>query len=125
MRFAEARSDAEDLLQVAGRDSRTRLDRAKELLKGSGTPCVRARAPRCAPDGDVGADSRRGAGGERRRPRGCSPIWIARPSVESLASTLGRDRLDRMFTAVAEAEDALDRNVSPKVVADWLAINVH
>ena len=29
------------------------------------------------------------------------------------------------FSAVTQAEDALDRNVSPKVVADWLAINVH
>jgi hypothetical protein len=47
------------------------------------------------------------------------------PVVESLARNLGRDRLDRMFSAVTQAEDALDRNVSPKVVADWLAINVH
>ena len=38
--FAEARSDAENLLQVAGRDPRTRLEHAKEFLKGSGTPAA-------------------------------------------------------------------------------------
>src|SRR4029453_17295285 len=38
--FTEARSDAEDLLEAAGRDPRTRLERAKELLKGSGTPAA-------------------------------------------------------------------------------------
>ena len=122
--FAEARSDAEDLLQVAGRDSRTRLDRAKELLKGSGTPAserehlgarLMAMSALIRDAGLVasGADPRLLANLDRT------------PVVESLASTLGRDRLDRMFTAVADAEDALDRNVSPKVVADWLAINVH
>src|SRR5262245_18882369 len=36
--FADARSDAENLLQVAGRDTRTRLEHAKDLLKGGGTP---------------------------------------------------------------------------------------
>ena len=40
MRLREARSDAENLLQVAGRDPRTRLEHAKELLKGSGTPAA-------------------------------------------------------------------------------------
>ena len=28
-------------------------------------------------------------------------------------------------TAITRAEDALERNVSPKVIAGWLAINVH
>ncbi len=122
--FAEARSDAEDLLQVAGRDPRTRLERAKDLLKGSGTPAserehlgarLMAMSALIRDAGLVasGADLRLLANLDRT------------PVVESLAHTLGRDRLDRMFTAVAEAEDALDRNVSPKVVADWLAINVH
>jgi DNA polymerase-3 subunit delta' len=122
--FAEARSDAEDLLQVAGRDSRTRLERAKELLKGSGIPAserehlgarLMAMSALIRDAGLVasGADPRLLANLDRTA------------LVQSLARTLGRDRLDRMFTAVAEAEDALDRNVSPKVVADWLAINVH
>jgi DNA polymerase-3 subunit delta' len=122
--FAEARSDAEDLLQVAGRDPRTRLDRAKELLKGSGTPAserehlgarLMAMTSLIRDAGLIasGADARLLANLDRA------------PVVETLARNLGKDRLDRMFSAVTQAEDALDRNVSPKVVADWLAINVH
>ena len=48
-----------------------------------------------------------------------------RGSLDVLARTLNRERVDRAFTAIARAEEALDRNVSPKVVADWLAVNVH
>ncbi len=65
--FADARSDAENLLQVAGRDPRTRLEQAKELLKGGGTRRVGARASRRAADGDVGAGSRCRSGRQRRR----------------------------------------------------------
>ena len=36
--YAEARGDAEDFLRVAGRDPRTKLAQARELLKGEGTP---------------------------------------------------------------------------------------
>jgi hypothetical protein len=38
--FAEARSDAERLLEVAARDPRTRLERGKDLLKGGPTPAA-------------------------------------------------------------------------------------
>ncbi len=122
--FADARSDAENLLQVAGRDPRTRLEQAKELLKGGGTPAserehlgVRliAMAALVRDAGLVasGADARLLANLDRKQ------------VVDSLARTLGADRIARIFTAVARAEDALDGNVSPKVIADWLAINVH
>jgi DNA polymerase-3 subunit delta' len=36
--FADARSDAEGLLRIAGRDPRARLEQAKAMLKGGGTP---------------------------------------------------------------------------------------
>ena len=101
------------------------MERAKELLKGSGTPAAEREHLGARLHGDVRADSRRGAGGERRRPAAARQSGSHARASKSLARTLGGDRLDRMFTAVAEAEDALDRNVSPKVVADWLAINVH
>ena len=122
--FADARNDAEELLEAAGRDPRTRLERARDLLKGGGT-----------------ASSERDHLGTRLMAMtalirdaglvasGGDPELIAnldrRPVVESLARTLGKERVDRVFTAVVRAEEALDRNVSPKVVADWLAINVH
>ena len=48
-----------------------------------------------------------------------------RPALEALSKTLNRDRVERAFAAVVRAQEALDANVGPKVVADWLAINVH
>jgi DNA polymerase III subunit delta' len=122
--FADARSDAESLLQAAGRDPRTRLEHAKELLKGGGTPAderdhlgarLTAMTALVRDAGLVasGADRRLLANVDRKQ------------IVDALATSLGADRLARVFAAVARAEEALERNVSPKVVADWLAINVH
>src|SRR5688572_1749604 len=121
--FTDARSDAENLLQVAGRDPRTRLEHAKELLKGSGTPAAErehlgarlmAMTTLVRDAGLVasGADARLLANLDRR------------PVVDSMARTLGVDRIGRIFAAVTRAEDALERNVSPKVVADWLAVQL-
>jgi DNA polymerase-3 subunit delta' len=122
--FADARHDAENLLQVAGRDPRTRLDHAKDLLKGGGTPAAErehlaarlmAMTALVRDAGLVasGADARLLANLDRKQ------------VVDSLARTLGAERIGRIFAAVARAEEALDGNASPKVVADWLAINVH
>lgn len=122
--FADARSDAENLLQVAGRDPRTRLEHAKELLKGSGTPAserehlgarLMAMTALVRDAGLVatGGDARLLANLDRK------------PVLDSLARTLGVDRIARIFAAITRAEYALERNVSPKVIADWLAINVY
>ena len=122
--FAEARSDAENLLQVAGRDPRTRLEHAKELLKGSGTPAAEREhlgarlAAMTALVRDAGLVA---SGGDARLLANLD----RRPVLDSLARTLGADRIGRIFAAITRAEDALERNVSPKVIADWLAINVH
>ena len=121
--FADARSDAENLLQVAGRDPRTRLERGKELLKGSGTPAAEREhlAARLmamtALVRDAGLVS---SGGDARLLANLD----RRPVLDSLARSLGTDQIARIFTALTRAEEALDRNVSPKVIADWLAINV-
>jgi DNA polymerase-3 subunit delta' len=122
--FADARSDAESLLEVAARDPRTRLERAKELLKGTGTPAAEREhlgarlmaMTALVRDAGLlasGADTRLLANLDRR------------PDLEALSRMLGRDRIARIFAALTRAEEALDRNVSPKVIADWLAINVH
>ena len=121
--IADARSDAEDLLKVAGRDPRTRLEQAKALLKGGGSPAFErehlgarllAMTSLLRDAGLVasGADAQLLANIDRR------------PVVDSLARALGVDRAGLIFTAVTRAEEALDRNVSPKVVADWLAIQL-
>ena len=121
--FLEARSDAEDLLQVAGRDVRTRLDHARELLKGGGSPASEREhlAARLQALSSVlrdvglltsGADTRFLANLDRRS------------ALDALARTLGPERIANTFAAVTRAYDALERNVSPKVVADWLAVQM-
>ncbi|MEW5981505.1 MAG: DNA polymerase III subunit delta' [Acidobacteriota bacterium] len=48
-----------------------------------------------------------------------------RPDLESLARSYDPDRLTRAFSAVGRAIAALERNnASPKIVADWLALQL-
>ena len=116
--------DAEDLLGVVGRDPRARLDQAKELLKGGGSAASEREHLEARLEAlssvlrDVGlltsgADARLLANLDRRA------------ALDSLARMLGAERVERIFASVTRAHDALDRNVSPKVIADWLAVNVH
>ena len=44
--------------------------------------------------------------------------------LDSLSSSFSDERAIGLFAAVDRAQSALDRNVSPKVVADWLALQV-
>jgi DNA polymerase III subunit delta' len=121
--YVEARGDAEDLLSVAGRDPRTRLEQARGLLKGEGSaPAERDHlAMRLEALSSVlrdvgvlasGADSRLVANIDRRS------------VLDKLARTLDRERVEKTFAAVTSAHEALERNVGPKVVADWLAIQL-
>ena len=122
--FVDARTDAEELLKVAGRDLRTRLEQAKQLLGGTSRGAserehlgarLQAMSSLVRDLGllDSGADDRLLANLDRRG------------ALETLARTLSRERVERAFTAIARAQDALVRNVSPKVVADWLGVHVH
>jgi DNA polymerase-3 subunit delta' len=47
-----------------------------------------------------------------------------KPALQRLLPAFEGDRAVRAFTAVEKALDALDRNASPKIVADWLAFQV-
>ena len=47
-----------------------------------------------------------------------------KPALQRLLPAFEGDRAVRAFSAVEEALDALDRNASPKIVADWLAFQV-
>ena len=63
---------------------------------------------------DLGIEA---SGGDRR--------WQSRqpsPPLADLARRLGPERLARAYAAVEEARQALDRNVSFKAVADWVAL---
>ncbi len=121
--YAEARSDAEELLKVAGRDPRTRLERARVLLKGEGPPAaerehlgLRLQALSSVLR-DVGL---LGSGADAQLVTNLD----RRPILDDLTRTLGRERVEKAFDAVTRASEALERNVGPKVVADWLAVNV-
>jgi hypothetical protein len=47
-----------------------------------------------------------------------------RSELETLATSYDHHRVLGLFAAVDRAHVALDRNVSPKVVADWLALQL-
>jgi DNA polymerase-3 subunit delta' len=46
------------------------------------------------------------------------------PLLSRLAPAFDRARLVRAFTAIDRALDALERNASPKIVADWVALQL-
>jgi hypothetical protein len=47
-----------------------------------------------------------------------------RRSLDRLLRSFGPDRVLRGFTAIDRALNALERNASPKIVADWLAFQL-
>jgi DNA polymerase-3 subunit delta' len=123
--FADARSDAEEFLGTARvkTDARTRVERAKDLVKGGGTAVsereylgarLHALSSLVRDLGILatGADTRMLANVDLT------------PELVGLAKSFDSGRALRVFDAVDRARSALDRNVSPKVVADWLALQI-
>ena len=121
--YVDARSDAEGLLKVAGRDARTRLDHAKSLLAVKSSAAserehLSARLQALASllrDAGVlasGANERLLANADRRQ------------VLDTLAKSFSGDRAARSYAAVTRAQEALASNVGPKVVADWVAVNI-
>lgn len=123
--LSDARGVACEVLREArGRgDARTRVERAKDLLKGGGSAAserghlgvqLQALASMVRDLGVLssGADA------------GLLANIDLRDELEGLAKSFDRERTLRVFAAVDRAHDALDRNVSPKVVADWLALRL-
>ena len=47
-----------------------------------------------------------------------------KPQLAALLRAFDRDRALRAFAAVGRARSALDRNASPKIVADWVALHI-
>ena len=47
-----------------------------------------------------------------------------RSQLERLQRSFDHDRVLRAFSAIDRALAALDRNASPKIVADWLAFQI-
>jgi DNA polymerase-3 subunit delta' len=122
---AAARSTAEQWLTKSARsaDAPTRVQMAQAFFDRKSLPAVeRARLAACLRAmssllRDVGilstrADARMLANADLKG------------ALERLASAYDSARAMRAFTAVDEAIGALERNVSPKVVADWLVLQL-
>ena len=99
--YAEARDDAENLLRVAAQDPRTRLEQARGLLKGEGSPA--AERDHLAVRLQALASVLRDVG---LLTSGADAGLIAnldrRAAIEGLARNLG-DRVDESFDAVITA----------------------
>jgi DNA polymerase-3 subunit delta' len=122
--FVEAREAAAGLLEIvaASSDPRRRLDGAKALsgaARGGSDRDELARRLRALSSilRDLGvlisrADERVLANADLR------------PLLQRLQRSFDGDRALRAFAAVDSALAALDRNASPKIVADWLAFQI-
>jgi DNA polymerase-3 subunit delta' len=117
----EARDAAARLLQSAASssDPRRRLDGAKALVAGGGDRDDLSRRLLALSSliRDMGlllsrADDRAIANTDLK------------PQLQALLRWFDGDRTVRAFAAVDRALSALDRNASPKIVADWLALNI-
>ena len=124
--LVEAREAAAEMLQqVAGTsDPRRRLDSAKLLSGGGDREEVRRRLRALASMvrdlGLIGAVvSRASSEGDRHLANADMGVPLRR-----LAGSFDRERVSRAFAAIDRALEAIDRNASPKIVADWLAFQL-
>lgn len=122
--FSDARDAAVQLLRsaAASRDPRRRLEGAKALVGGGRAAAdrdglgrrLRALASMLRDLSALrsGADDRSLANADEK------------PTLSGLLSAFDVGRTLRAFEAVERAIAALDRNASPKIVADWIAIRL-
>ena len=122
--FLDARDAATRLLEIAAasRDPRRRLDGARQLI-GSGKAGTdreelgrRLRALASMLRDLVALRFRAGN-------RSLANADL-KPGLSALLGTFDGDRTLRAFESVDEALLALDRNASPKIVADWIALQL-
>ena len=100
-------------------DPRRRLDAAKALGAGAGERDALAERLRALSSllRDLGALNSN------------APVHVLanvdlEPILQSARRSFDPDRVDKAFAAVDRALTALDRNASPKIVADWVALNL-
>jgi DNA polymerase-3 subunit delta' len=124
--FSDAREDAEELLRStrARGDARTRVERAKNFVKTGGGPVASERdylGLRLQALSSLARDlGLLASGGDVELLANVD----LRDGLDVLAKSFDGERALELFAAVDCAQSALDRNVSPKVVADWLALQV-
>ena len=118
--LVEARDAAREVLQhvAVTSDPRRRLDSAKVLSGGGDRDELRRRLRALASMvRDLGVI---GAQADER----CLANADLREPLRRLAGSFDRERVSRAFAAINRALEAVDRNASPKIVADWLAFQL-
>jgi DNA polymerase III subunit delta' len=124
--FADAREAAEQLLRSAGAksDARSRIDRAKNLVqRGGATPASEREYLNLRLEAlsslarDIGLLT---SGGNPERLANVD----LRDELAQISRRFDDDRAVDVFAAIGSAREALERNVSPKVIADWLAVRL-
>jgi DNA polymerase III subunit delta' len=121
--FVEARDAAASLLEsvATSSDPRRRLSGAKALTGAGGGGDREQLARRLCALSSIIRDL--GALVSRADER-CLANGDLRPLLERLQRSFDSDRVVRAFLAVDRALAALDRNASPKIVADWVAFQI-
>ena len=123
--LVDARESATRLLRQAARsaDPVSRLDLAKDLAGNRSTPqgereqlsaCLRAAASLIRDLGILAS----------RIDTGALANADLQPELERLSDAYDGKRSVHVYTALDRAIGALERNVSPKVVADWIALQI-
>ncbi len=119
--YAEARDAAAALLEhvASSSDPRRRLDGARAFSGGGSDREELARRLRAAASmlRDLGVLL------SRADERGLANSDL-KPLLARLSKSFDRDRILRAFAAIDRALDGLDRNASPKIVADWISLQV-
>jgi DNA polymerase-3 subunit delta' len=131
--LVEAREAAAEVLRhVAGLDERSsrvagtsdprrRLDSARVLSGGGDRDDLRRRLRALASMvRDLGVIGAQAPALDER----CLANADLREPLQRLAGSFDRERVSRAFAAIDRALEAIDRNASPKIVADWLAFQL-
>jgi len=123
--LVDAREGAERLLEYTARagDPARRLDAARDVTAKKSTSAGEREqlAACCRALGSLLRDVSILAGGGDRSLIGNSDL---EPQLTSLARSFDSRRTAQAYAAVDEALAALERNASPKIVADWLVLQL-
>jgi DNA polymerase-3 subunit delta' len=118
--FVEAREVAAEMLQGVAHaaDARRRLDSAKRLAGNGDRDDVRRRLRALASMlRDLGVVV---AGADERHIANADLLSV----LKRFSGSFDRGRVTEAFAAVDRALEAIERNASPKIVADWLALTI-
>jgi DNA polymerase-3 subunit delta' len=120
-----AREDARNLLEQTARvaDPSRRIEMAKRLVTGKGGPAADRRQLAACCRALLSLLRDLGVMAVRQGREELANVDLA-DSLRTVSANFDRDRSLAAFAAVDRALGALERNASPKVVADWLVLQL-